>query len=204
MITYLIIGVTVACSLLVMWRDGQHGAGLALRLAMSPWRVVHGREWHRVLTHGFVHADLTHLLVNMFTFWSFGVHVEQLLRQLGYLSATFLALYFGGMAAASVYDLVARRNNPHYNSIGASGAVSAVLFASIFFGPWDKVLLFAAIPMPGIVFGVAYLLYEWWSARRQGDGVNHLAHICGAIFGFAFPLILNPGMIRIFLSGLKI
>ena len=123
MITYVIIGVTVVVSYICF---GNHE--LFRKLAFIPYCTVHNREWYRLITHGFVHADMTHLLVNMFTFWSFGTYMESAFGYLGLGTGGYLGLYFGGMVAASLYDLIRRRNDPYYVSIGASGAVSAVHF----------------------------------------------------------------------------
>jgi len=163
--------------------------------------TVKNNQWYRLVTHGFVHADTMHLLINMFTFWSFGTYMEDLFVYIGFGRASFLILYFGGMIVASLHDIIKQKNNPNYVSIGASGAVSAVLFCSIFFEPWGKILLFAAIPIPGIVFGVLYLVYCQYMAKRAGDNINHNAHFYGAVFGFVFPLILRPSLIEVFLSN---
>ena len=195
MITYLIIGVTVVVSYLCF-----NNADLFRKLALIPYRVVRQNEWYRVITHGFVHADTTHLLVNMFTFWSFGTYMEDTYQYVGFGKLGFIGLYFGGMIAASVYDLIKRRNDPYFVSIGASGAVSAVLFSSIFFDPWGKILLFAIIPIPGILFGVLYLAYCQYMAKRMGDNINHHAHFYGALYGFLFPAVLHPASIQLFLS----
>ena len=119
MITYVIIGITVVVSYICF---GDHE--LFRKLAFIPYRTVHNNEWYRLITHGFVHADMTHLLVNMFTFWSFGTYMESAFGYLGLGTGGYLGLYFGGMVAASLYDLARRRNDPYYVSIGASGAVS--------------------------------------------------------------------------------
>ena len=116
MITYVIIGVTVVVSYICF---GNHE--LFRKLAFIPYCTVHNREWYRFITHGFVHADMTHLLVNMFTFWSFGTYMESAFGYLGLGTGGYLGLYFGGMVAASLYDLIRRRNDPYYVSIGASG-----------------------------------------------------------------------------------
>ena len=115
MITYVIIGVTVVVSYICF---GNHE--LFRKLAFIPYCTVHNREWYRLITHGFVHADMTHLLVNMFTFWSFGTYMESAFGYLGLGTGGYLGLYFGGMVAASLYDLIRRRNDPYYVSIGAS------------------------------------------------------------------------------------
>ncbi len=170
------------------------------RLSLKPYRVVQHQEWWRIITHGFVHADWIHLLVNMFTFWSFGGYIETAFEYLGFGKWAFLTLYFGGMIAASISDIIRYRNAEWYTSIGASGAVSAVLFAAIFLNPWDKILLFAIIPIPGILFGVLYLAYCQYMARQGGDNINHNAHFYGAVFGFVFPILLKPRLFQMFLS----
>lgn len=146
MITYIIIGITALVSWLCF-----NNVELFRKLALIPYRTVKNNEWYRLITHGFVHADMTHLLVNMFTFWSFGAYIEKVFGYLGFGAWGFLGLYFGGMIFASLYDLIKHHNDPYYVSIGASGAVSAVLFSYILFDPWSKILLFAIIPVPRII-----------------------------------------------------
>lgn len=196
MITYLIIGLTAVTSFLC-FQDQQK----MVRLAMIPYRVRRNREWYRLLSHGFVHADMMHLLVNMFTFWSFGQYMESMFKYAGLGEWSFLALYFGGMIVASLYDVFKRGDDPYYLSIGASGAVSAVLFSSIFFNPWGLIYFFAFLPVPGIVFGVLYLVYCQYMARRAGDHINHNAHFYGAVYGFLFPLLIRPEWIHVFLHN---
>lgn len=195
MLTYIIIGITVIVSFICF-----SNREWFMKLALIPYYVVKRNEWYRVITHGFVHADTTHLLVNMFTYWSFGTYMEQLFRFYGFGNGAYLALYFGGMIVASLPDLVKHRNNPNYVSIGASGAVSAILFSAIFFDPWSKILLFAVVPIPGIVFGILYLVYCQYMNKRGGDNINHNAHFYGAVYGFVFPLLLNPSLWQEFIS----
>lgn len=195
MFTDLLIIVTAAVSI-VCFNKYQ----LFEHLSLKPYRVVQHQEWWRIITHGFVHADWIHLLVNMFTFWSFGGYIETAFEYLGFGKWAFLTLYFGGIIAASISDIIRYRNAEWYTSIGASGAVSAVLFAAIFLNPWDKILLFAIIPIPGILFGVLYLAYCQYMARQGGDNINHNAHFYGAVFGFVFPILLEPRLFQMFLS----
>lgn len=199
MITYIIIALTVITSYMCF-----NNTNLFNKLAFIPYRIIKDKEWYRLVSHGFVHADMTHLLVNMFTFWSFGVYIERVFEQMGFNGFSFLALYFGGMIAASLFDLIKRHNDPYYCSIGASGAVSAVLFSAIFFDPWGKILLFAIIPIPGIIFGFIYLAYCQYMAKQARDNINHNAHFYGAIYGFLFPVILEPSLIHTFLSQIKL
>ncbi len=195
MLTEVILAITVIVSFLC-FNNGE----LFNKLSLKPYRVVHANEWYRLITHGFVHGDWMHLFVNMFTFWSFGRYIESVFQYLGFVSWAFLALYFGGMLVASIGDVVRYRNASWYASIGASGAVSAVLFTSILLNPWDKILLFAVLPIPGILFGVIYLAYCQYMARRGGDNINHNAHFYGAVYGFVFPILMKPELFRLFLS----
>ena len=152
-------------------------------LAMIPYRVAHDRQWYRAVTYGFVHADYMHLIVNMFVLLSFGQYLERLI-------------------ASVASDMARHRNDPRYVSIGASGAVSAVVFASIFFNPWSKIYFFGILPIPGILFGALYVGYEQYLSRRGGDNVNHNAHLWGALYGFVFPLLLEPSLWHAFIRNL--
>ena len=202
--TYIIIFLTVVVSIVCFGNRP-----LADRLALQPFAVFKRHQWDRLITHGFVHGDYTHLLVNMFVFWSFGSNVERLFRTQEFAGVvrngtlTFLVLYFGGMIFASIYDLYKYRNNPAYVSIGASGAVAATVFTSIFFDPLGMIYFFGFLPIPGILFGILYILYEGWSGRRAGDSINHNAHLFGALYGFIYPLFISPSLIHVFLNGLR-
>lgn len=195
--TLIIVLVTVVVSIACF-----NSQELFYKLACMPYRMNRANEWWRLITHGFVHADWVHLFVNMFTFYSFGQYIERYFSMLGFGNGAFLGLYFGGMIAASVYDVWKYRDNAYYTSIGASGAVSAVLFTSIFLDPWNKIYLFAAVPIPGILFGFIYLFYCQYMARRGGDNINHNAHFYGAVYGFIFPLLLEPRLFQLFVHQL--
>ena len=197
MITYILIGLTVVVSFRCFNRQD-----IFWRLALIPYQCAHRGEWYRVLTHGFVHADTVHLLVNMFTFYSFGTYMEKVFPYFGLSSLAYLGLYFGGMIAASLYDLVVYRDQSNFASVGASGAVSAVLFTSILFDPFGKILFFAILPIPGIVFGVLYLLYCQYMSKQSGGNINHNAHFWGALFGLVYPVLLEPDILTHFLSRL--
>lgn len=201
--TYILIFITAVISIPCF-----KNRALFDRLSLNPYRVVHDRQWYRVITHVFVHGDYMHLIVNMFVLLSFGQNIEMRFKayeQVGTVANSYLSyllLYFGGTVAASVYDLIKYKNNPRYTSIGASGAVAAVVFASIFFNPWSKLYLMGVLPIPGIVFGVLYILYSQYMGRRSGDHINHNAHLYGALFGFVFPILMDPSFIHIFIENL--
>lgn len=189
MITYLIIGTVSIVSFLCFDRRD-----LFNRLSFNPYAIFKHNEWYRILTHGFVHADSMHLLVNMFTLWSFGTYMESGFEMNGLGKAGYLGLYFGGLVFASVYDLFKYRDNIYYQSIGASGAISAILFSSVIFDPWGKIYLFAVLPIPGIIFAVLYLGYCQYMARHSTGNINHNAHFYGALYGLLYPILLRPSL----------
>jgi len=201
--TLVIIGITVAISLIAF-----NNRELFIKMQLNPYQVYHQNQWYRVLGHGFLHADWIHLFVNMIVLFSFGEAVEQrfsLLESRGMIGNStvhFLILYFAGMIIASTTTIQKHKDNYHYNAIGASGAVSAVVFTYIFFSPTNKLLLMGVIPIPAILFGVLYLVYSQYMRKRSGDRVNHDAHFIGAVFGFLYPILLEPGLIRVFFNQL--
>ncbi len=174
------------------------------KLQFNASKVVHRREYQRLITHGFVHANWEHLIVNMIVLFSFGSAIESdFSYAFGRMhNAYFLILYFGGMLFSNIYALYKHRNNYYYNAVGASGAVSAVLFAAIFFDPWSKIYFFGLLPIPGIIFALAYLAYSYYMSRKQSDHVAHDAHFLGSVFGFIFPAVLNIDLLQRFLDKL--
>lgn len=178
------------------------------KLQLNPYQVYHKKEWYRILSHGFLHADWIHLFVNMFVLYSFGQSVENIFKQLAYEGIiqspilSFVILYFTSMIFATVTTIKKHKDNLWYNSVGASGAVSAVVFTHIFFYPLESIELYAVIPIPGILLGVAYLIYAQYMSKRAKDNVNHDAHFIGAVFGFLFPIVLEPKLINVFLNQL--
>lgn len=203
--TLFIIIVTVIITIIAF-----NSEGLMNRLMLNPYQVVHKKEWYRIITHGFLHADWTHLIINMIVLFSFGNSVErefQHLKMSGYISSpalTYSILYFGGIIISSLITLARHRNNRWYNSVGASGAVSAVIFTSIFLSPLDRLYFFAVLPIPGIVFAVLYLVYSSYMSRRNRDNINHDAHFLGAVFGFVFPILIDLDLMSHFIEELSI
>lgn len=191
MVTILII-VTVLLSLLAFTSKEALG-----RMIFNPYIIHEQKEWWRFVTSGFIHADWMHLLVNMFVFYSFGQATLESYKfafeERAYYF--FLLLYFGGMIIAGISSYKKNYENPDYNALGASGAVSAVVFAFILFEPMRNLYLFAALPIPGILFGALYLVYSYYEAKRAAGHVNHEAHFWGAVFGFTFTLVMKPDLI---------
>ena len=181
---------------------------LFYRLQFNAYQIVHRRQFYRMLSHGFVHANWWHLLVNMFVLYFFGTHTEAILVNLalrGYLKYPYLVyivFYLIAIVFASSISLVRYKDDAWYNSVGASGAVSATMFFCIFFEPWEKLYLYGMIGIPGILFAVLYLVYAQYMSRRGGDNINHDAHFLGAVFGFVTPLFIDWELIKEFLSKL--
>jgi membrane associated rhomboid family serine protease len=140
----------------------------------------------------------------MFVLYFFGRAVESYFASWFGNKATFLflLLYLGGVLVSNLYSLVRQRDNYYYNAIGASGAVSAVLFAFIFFNPWEKLYFFGLFPIPGILFAAGYLIYSWYMSKRESDNVAHDAHFLGAVFGFVFPILIKPELFGRFIDHL--
>ena len=140
MVTWFIIGGTVLVSYLAF-----QNYSLVEKLQFNAAKIMQGKEYYRLVSHAFIHANWTHLLVNMLVLFFFGRNIEAYFNYYfgNKAIAYFLLLYFGGILVSNIWSLIKHKNNYYYNSVGASGAVSAVLFASIFFNPWEKLLLFA-------------------------------------------------------------
>jgi membrane associated rhomboid family serine protease len=172
------------------------------KLQYNPARVIHRKQYYRLISHAFVHVGWTHLIVNMFVLYFFGQNVES---YFGYFFGNranfyFLTLYVGGILFSNLWSLLKYRNDYFYNAVGASGAVSAVLFTFIFLNPWEMLYLFAIIPIPGIVFGAGYLIYSYYMVKRKTDNIAHDAHFLGAVFGIIFPIILKPELFSRFIE----
>jgi membrane associated rhomboid family serine protease len=174
------------------------------QLQFNASKIVHKKEYHRLITHAFIHANWEHLFVNMIVLFSFGRAIEAYFKYNFGNNAIldYSLLYFGGILASNIYALIKHRNNYFYNSVGASGAVSAILFAAIFFDPWNMIYFFGILPIPGIVFAGLYLVYSYQMSTKQKDNVAHDAHFLGALFGFVFPILLNPQLFESFLDKL--
>jgi membrane associated rhomboid family serine protease len=155
---------------------------------------------HRFVTHGFIHADGGHLLFNMITLFFFGSVMERLFEP--YIGMPgYVAFYLGGIVVAMLPSWLRHRHDPAYRSLGASGAVSAVLFAFILIQPWALIFVFF-VPVPAIVFAALYVVYSIWAERRARDNINHSAHLWGAAYGVLFTLILEPRVAVQFLERL--
>jgi membrane associated rhomboid family serine protease len=153
-----------------------------------------------LLSYGLVHADFQHLLFNMITLFFFGRAMESLYAQhLGSLG--FLWFYLGGLLVSILPTYLRNRRNANYRSLGASGAVSAVLFAFILLSPWSMILVFF-FPVPAILYAVAFIAYSIWMDHHGGGHINHSAHMWGAAYGIVFTVLMDPRVIPFFLQQL--
>jgi len=179
------------------------------QLQFNAFQIYHRKQFYRILSHAFIHANWEHLIVNMIVLYSFGTAVEIYFRDtFGNVGTTYyLILFFGSVIFSSLLSLFKERDNPQYNAVGASGAVSAILFTAIFFNPWSNIYFFGILPIPGIIFGALYLYYSYYMSTKKMDNIGHDAHYMGAIFGFFFPVILQPSLLmdffRVLFSGVS-
>lgn len=158
------------------------------RNLFRPYWLVPRREYTTLVTSGFLHADLGHLFFNAFTFWAFAFALE---REIG--SERFLALYVFGLLASDAGTWFKHRLDQDYRTLGASGAILAVLFASIVYVPTSSIFILPIpVPIPAPVFAVLYLAYTWFASRRARGRINHDAHLSGALAGIAFVAVTDP------------
>ncbi len=181
--------------------------GLADKLIFQPAAVRDG-EWYRLLTYGVLHADITHLLFNMFTFYLFGSYIESIFKmQLGQKpgSVAFILLYVGGLLISILPTYIKQKNNYYYKGLGASGAVSAVVFTYILINPMNFMgILFIPIMLPAFLFGFLFVFISMYLDKKEVGGINHSAHITGGLFGIIFTSILFLAMINVNLLTLFI
>ena len=188
--TILIILVTVAISIAALGNER-----LYLRFLMNPYRAIEGKEPWRFITSGFIHNGYIHLGFNMFTFFFFGQVVENIFEQVLFekASLTYILFYLSAIVISDLPVAIKNRHNPGYNSLGASGAVSAIVFCSILFFPLNKICLYGLLCLPGFILGLIYVIYSYWQGKNAAwDNVNHEAHLYGALYGLVFGLIIYP------------
>jgi membrane associated rhomboid family serine protease len=201
--TYIIIVFTIIVSI-AAFRSSEAFS----KFQFNAYQIYHRREWYRLLSHGFLHANWIHLIVNMLVLFIFGPVVEQYFKYylspevLKFYRFIFLLFYLLAIVLSSLLSLYKQRNNVWYNSVGASGAVSAIIFSYIFFNPWKMLYLYGILPIPGIILGAVYLIYSHYMSKRNIDNINHDAHFIGAVFGLIFPIILDYRLLGNFISEL--
>ncbi|MDX1672451.1 MAG: rhomboid family intramembrane serine protease [Balneolaceae bacterium] len=162
---------------------------------LKPSRTVRENTWYELITSGFLHANFAHLFVNMFTLYFFGTIMEQVIGR-----PFFLGLYLTGLIVSGIPSVIKFRENPNYATLGASGGVSAVLFAYIFIFPFEEIMLmFIPFPIPAFIFAFLYLFYSMYESKQERGKINHEAHLAGAFWGIIYLLIFVPRALDHFL-----
>ena len=184
-ITYSLIAINVVVSII-----GFSNEDFLDKTMLWPYQIKRKNQFYRFITSGFIHADFIHLIFNMFSFYFFGSAIEYYFAHFGLGgNIAYLALYFLALIIADIPSYLKHQDDYNYRALGASGAVSAVIFACILFQPWGTILIYF-IPMPFIVFAFLYLGYCIYMSKKNLGHVNHDAHLWGSLFGLAFTLIL--------------
>ncbi len=202
-VSIIIVIITVITSIMA-WRNEK----MWRKWIFNPYMIHKRKEVWRFLTAAFLHADYIHLAFNMFVLWEFGRYIEAQfdtvwIGQHVLHVFIFLGLYIPAAIVSSFYTYEKQKNNIHYNAIGASGAVSAVVFAFIAINPVAMLGIFGVIPCPAFIYGGLYLLISWILARRAKDNIGHDAHFFGALYGFMFMFIIQPDKFKVFWVAIR-
>jgi membrane associated rhomboid family serine protease len=199
--TVIIIGITVLTSYMA-WQK----PNLMDRWMFTPYQINKRNQWDRFILSGFIHKDGTHLLFNMFTFYFFGRVVESFLMiKFGQVAGIgmYLLFYVGAIVIADIPTYFKHQSHSFYQALGASGGVAAIVFGSIILMPLSDICLFGILCLPGFAIGVLFLIYSFVQSKKGGDGINHDAHLYGALFGIAFILIVSPQSALNFIDQIK-
>jgi membrane associated rhomboid family serine protease len=173
-------------------------------LIFWPPAISMRHQYYRFVSCGFIHADLMHLAFNMFTLYFFGKALENYYAGiLGLQHYYFTLLYLTALIVANIPSYLKQRDNYNYRSLGASGAVCAVMFSFIMIDPWETLYIFARVPIPAIIYALLFLGYTIYMSRRGGDNVNHDAHLWGALYGVVFTIVARPSVVGSFLNELS-
>lgn len=194
-VSMMILLSTTGISLYAMFRN----PSIIDKYIMHPYSMVRYNRWQTIITSGFLHGDLMHLMFNMLTFYFFAFSLERIIGPVN-----MFLIYFGSMFFSHIPSLIKHKDDYDYRSLGASGAISGILFSAILHFPDMRLGIFILpIRMPAIIFGILYLLWCWYAARKANDNIGHDAHLYGAIAGVVLTIILIPGIIDIFLNRLN-
>lgn len=175
---------TIAISLIGLYGSPK----LVERSLFRPYWLTRRKEYSTVVMSGFVHADLMHLIFNMMTFYFFAFRLESYIGTL-----RFIVLYFAGLFISHAGTYYKQRRNPEYACLGASGAISAVLFAAIVYFPEMRLMILPIpVPIPAPLFAVGYLVYTYYASKHPHGRINHDAHLGGAITGLLFVALTEP------------
>lgn len=170
------------------------------KLSFKPYAIHNEKdEWYRFLSYGFVHADIGHLLFNMLSFYFFSSEIEG--RYMN--SSEFLIFYITALIVSTLPTYQKQKQNEQYVAVGASGAVSSVIFFLVLFSPWSLVYIKFIIPVYFILFAVGYIAYSTYMSRKNTDNIGHDVHLWGALYGIAYALIIHPESLKTFIHEIK-
>ncbi len=197
MITYIIIGITVITSLKAF-----NNQKLFTDLIFNAYVIDQRKQYFRFISSGLIHADIGHLFFNMFTLYFFGTAVENAFKMMfpDMAATLYILLYISGLIMSSSYSYYKHKNNPSYNALGASGAVSAILFCSIMIFPTMGISIYFLPAIPAYIFGPLYLLYCVYMAKRGMDNIGHEAHFLGAVWGILYIILLDAHVVGRFIN----
>lgn len=182
---------------------GFSNADMVDKTIMWPYRVARENQYIRFITSGFLHADWMHLIFNMFTLFFFGRNLELYFNYYGLGgNISYLLLYFLGLIISDIPSYIKHKNDYNYRSLGASGAVAAVVFATIVFSPWSAIYIYGALKISAALYAALYIFYCVYMGKKSNDNINHDAHLWGSLFGLAFTLILIGVMQPELFSGI--
>jgi len=173
-------------------------------LMLNPYTVYHKEQYYRLITSGFVHNNGMHLFLNLFTFYFFGGAIEKIFfiyfGEFG--NVYYVVLFLSAIFISNIPTYLKHRKNPSYNSLGASGGVSALVLAFILFDPLQDLCLYAVLCLPGYILGAVFIVYSIIMGKKGHDNINHDAHLFGALYGLVFIIVLRPTTIQGFIESL--
>jgi membrane associated rhomboid family serine protease len=199
-VTLILIVVTVVTSII-----GWNNPSLQQKWIFNPFTVHNARQYYRFLSSGFIHSNTIHLLFNMIALFFFGGVIERIYTNVfgGLGILLYLVTYLAGIAVSNIKTFIKYKDSSYYNSLGASGGVAAILFASILYRPTSSICIYLAICIPAFILGGLYLIYTYYSGKRTSDNINHDAHLYGSLFGIAFTIMLRPVVVVEFIERVK-
>lgn len=199
-ITLILIIITCAITVLA-WKNSE----LAGKWILNPYLTFRNKQYYRVLTSGFLHSDTMHLAFNMFMLWMFGTQVESVF--LYYYGTTggilFVGVYLLAIVVSDLPTLFKFKDNPAYNSLGASGGTAAILFIYVMFTPVTELCLWALLCLPGFVWAAIYIGYSIYMSKRGKDNINHDAHLYGSLFGIGVAIVVFPKVLPAFINQIS-
>jgi len=199
-VTLILVVVTVIASIY-----GWSNQSTQQRWMFNPFVVQNAKQYHRFLSSGFIHSNTVHLLFNMIALFFFGSVIERIYKDLyGNLGVVlYLITYLVGIVVANIKTYIKYKDSSYYNSLGASGGVASVLFASILYKPTSSICTILGICIPAFILGAMYIIYTYYSGKRSSDNINHDAHLYGSLFGIIFTILLRPVVVIEFIERIK-